>query len=141
MRHQSSDARVANVPENFTAPDGTPLRGVADNYVRGPSLRLTWQATQKHKLAMFAQRWWKRKGLDFAYPTDPRASTFRDPHHAHHYVGDMKWTAPITNKLLMEAGYATAAFFWLGGSIPARRWPNAAFRRSGMLTPAGRIRR
>ena len=118
VRHQSSDARVANVPENFVAPDGTPLRGIADNYVRGPSIRLTWQATQKNKLAMFAQRWWKRKGLDFAYPTDPRASTFRDPHHAHHFVGDFKWTAPITNKLLMEAGYATAAFFWLGSSAP-----------------------
>src|SRR5205085_1110031 len=85
-RHQSSDQRVANVPEHFLAPDGTPLRGIADNYVRGPSVRVSWQATQKNKLAMFGQRWWKRKGLDFAYPTDPRASTFRDPHHAHHFV-------------------------------------------------------
>jgi len=117
-RHQSSDARVANVPENFIAPDGTPLRGIADSYVRGPSVRLTWQATPKNKIAMFGQRWWKRKGLDFAYPVDPRASTFRDPHHAHHFVGDLKYTAPITNKLLVEAGYATAAFFWLGSGAP-----------------------
>ena len=117
-RHQSSDQRVANVPEHFLAPDGTPLRGIADNYVRGPSVRVSWQATQKNKLAMFGQRWWKRKGLDFAYPTDPRASTFRDPHHAHHFVGDMKYTSTLTNKLLLEVGYATDAFYWLGSSAP-----------------------
>jgi len=117
-RHQSSDERVANVPEQFVAPDGTFFRGIADNYVRGPSVRLTWQATQKNKLSMFAQRWWKRKGLDFGADTDPRASTHRDPTHAHHYVGNAKWTSPITNKILVEAGYATAAFLWLGSSYP-----------------------
>jgi hypothetical protein len=117
-RHQSSDQRVANVPEQFVAPDGTILRGIADNYVRGPSVRLTWQATQKNKIAMFGQRWWKRKGLDFGAGTDPRAATFRDPHHAHHFVGDGRWTAPITNNLMLEAGYATAAFLWLGSGAP-----------------------
>ncbi len=117
-RHQSSDARVANVPEQFVAPDGAFLRGIADNYVRGPSLRLTWQATQKNKIAMFAQRWWKRKGLDFGAGTDPRASTFRDPRHAHHYVGDAKWTAPLSSKILAEFGYASDAFVWLGSSAP-----------------------
>jgi hypothetical protein len=117
-RHQSSDERVANVPEQFVAPDGTFFRGIADNYVRGPSMRLTWQASQKNKLSMFAQRWWKRKGLDFGAGTDPRASTHRDPKHAHHYVGNAKWTSPITNKILVEAGYATAAFLWLGSSYP-----------------------
>lgn len=117
-RHQSSDERVANVPEQFVAPDGTFFRGIADNYVRGPSLRLTWQATQKNKLSMFAQRWWKRKGLDFGADTDPRAATHRDPTHAHHYVGNAKWSSPITNKVLVEAGYATAAFLWLGSSYP-----------------------
>jgi len=117
-RHQSSDQRVANVPEHFTAPDGTVFRGIADNYVRGPSMRLTYQANPKNKLSMFAQRWWKRKGLDFGTGTDPRASTFRDPHHAHHYVGNGKWTSPITSRILVEAGYATDAFAWLGGSYP-----------------------
>jgi len=117
-RHQSSDQRVANVPEQFVAPDGTFFRGIADNYVRGPSLRLTYQMTQKNKLSMFAQRWWKRKGLDFGAGTDPRASTFRDPTHAHHYVGNVKWTSPITSRILLEAGYATDAFAWLGGSYP-----------------------
>jgi carboxypeptidase family protein len=117
-RHQSSDQTIANVPQNFIATDGTLLRGLSDNYVRGPSVRLTWQATQKNKLAMFWQRWWKRKGKDFTTGQDPRSATQRNPVHAHHYVGDAKYTSPITNKMLIEAGFSTAEFSWLGSGQP-----------------------
>jgi hypothetical protein len=117
-RHQSSDQTIANTPQNFIATDGTFIRGLSDNYVRGPSVRLTWQATQKNKIAMFWQRWWKRKGKDFTTGQDPRSATQRNPVHAHHYVGDAKYTSPITNKMLLEAGFSTAEFSWLGSGQP-----------------------
>ena len=50
-RHQSSDEIIADVPVQITTPDGEVINSYLDTYVRGPSLRLTWQAAQKHKLA------------------------------------------------------------------------------------------
>ncbi len=117
-RHQSSDELVADVPLQIVAPDGEFINSYLDTYVRGPSLRLTWQATQKHKLAAFGSRWWKRKGKDFSAGTDPRVGQFRDPKKAHHFVGNVKWTSTLTNKLLFEAGFSMAAFDWHGGPAP-----------------------
>jgi hypothetical protein len=117
-RHQSSDELITDVPVTITAPDGEFINSYLDTYVRGPSLRLTWQATPKHKIASFIQRWWKRKGKDFAAGQDPRASQFRDPKHAHHGVGNVRWTSPLTNRFLIEAGYSYTAFDWLGAPMP-----------------------
>ena len=114
-RHQSSDELVADVPVQIVAPDGEVINSYIDTYVRGPSLRLTWQATPNHKIATFASRWWKRKGKDFAAGTDPRIGQFRDPTRAHHFVGNVKWTWTPRSTFLVEAGYSTAAFDWLGG--------------------------
>ncbi len=114
-RHQSSDELVADVPEQIVAPDGEVINSYIDTYVRGPSVRLTWQATPNNKIAMFASRWWKRKGKDFTAGTDPRIGQFRDPRHAHHFAGNLKWTSTLGSHFLVEAGYSTAAFDWLGG--------------------------
>jgi len=113
-RHQSSDEIIADVPVQIVAPDGQVINSYLDTYVRGPSLRLTWQASQKNKVASFIQRWWKRKGKDFSAGQDPRASQMRDPRHAHHTVGNVRWTSPLTNRLLFEAGYSWTLFDWLG---------------------------
>jgi hypothetical protein len=115
VRHQSSDELVADVPVQIVAPDGEVINSYLDTYVRGPSVRLTWQATPNNKIAMFASRWWKRKGKDFTAGTDPRIGQFRDPRHAHHFVGNLKWTSTLGSHFLVEAGYSTAAFDWLGG--------------------------
>src|SRR5262245_22058799 len=114
-RHQSSDETVADVPVQITTPQGEIINSYLDTYVRGPSLRMTWQAAQKHKLASFVQRWWKRKGRTFAAGQDPRTGQFRDPSKAHHTVGNIKYTSPITNKLLVEGGYSWTLFDWHGG--------------------------
>ncbi len=114
-RHQSSDETVADVPVQITTPQGEIINSYLDTYVRGPSLRMTWQAAQKHKLASFVQRWWKRKGRTFAAGQDPRTGQFRDPSKAHHTVGNIKYTSPITNKLLLEGGYSWTLFDWHGG--------------------------
>jgi hypothetical protein len=122
-RHQSSDELITDVPVQITAPDGEVINSYLDTYVRGPSLRLTWQAAQKHKLATFIQRWWKRKGKDFGAGQDPRASQFRDPRHAHHTVGNVRWTTPLTNRILLEAGYSWTLFDWLGAPMPGVEQP------------------
>ena len=122
-RHQSSDEIITDVPVQITAPDGEVINSYLDTYVRGPSLRLTLQAAPKHKLASFVQRWWKRKGKDFGAGQDPRASQFRDPKHAHHTVGNIRWTSPMTNRLLFEAGYSWTLFDWLGAPMPGVEQP------------------
>jgi hypothetical protein len=122
-RHQSSDEFITDVPVQIVAPDGEVINSYLDTYVRGPSLRLTLQAAPKHKLASFIQRWWKRKGKDFSAGQDPRASQFRDPKHAHHTVGNIRWTSPLTSRLLLEAGYSWTLFDWLGAPMPGVEQP------------------
>ena len=122
-RHQSSDEIISDVPVQITAPDGEVINSYLDTYVRGPSVRLTWQAAQKHKLASFIQRWWKRKGKDFSSGQDPRASQFRNPRNAHHTVGNVRYTSPMTNRLLFEAGYSWTLFDWLGAPMPGVEQP------------------
>src|SRR5437667_6748570 len=113
-RHISTDEVVANVPTFLTAPNGDFIHGIVDQYIRDTGLRLTWQASQKNKLAGFYQRVWKRKGKDFSFGQDPRGSVNRDPYHAHYGVGNAKWTSTVTSKLLVEAGYSTSYQHWSG---------------------------
>jgi hypothetical protein len=114
-RHQSSDETVADVPVQITTPQGKIINSYLDTYVRGPSMRMTWQAASKHKLASFVQRWWKRKGRTFSAGQDPRSGQFRDPRKAHHTVGNIKYTSPLTSNILVEGGYSWTLFDWHGG--------------------------
>ena len=118
-RHQSSDEIVADVPVQIVTPQGEIINSYLDTYVRGPSVRLTWQAAQKHKLASFVQRYWKRKGKTFDAGQDPRSGQFRDPSKAHHTVGNVKYTSPISNQILIEGGYSWTLFDWHGGPQPS----------------------
>ena len=115
-RHQASDDTIPNVPKFVETPDGQVLKAVSDLYVRSVGTRLTWQAAANHKVAGFIQRWWHRKGHSIGAGTDPRAGEQRDPRNARHHIGNVKWTAPVTGKWLLEAGYSWALFYWKGGS-------------------------
>ena len=102
-RHTSTDDQPANI---FTLPDGSP--GIEDQYVRDAVARLTWQALPKVKIASFLERIWKFKGHEFGFGTDPAtASKRRDPNHGDYAVGQIKLTAPLTNRLMVEGGYST----------------------------------
>ena len=96
--------------------DGQQYKATNDLYVRSLSTRLTWQAAEKYKVAGFLERWWHKKGHSIGAGTDSRAGEQRDPRNAHHAIGNMKLTAPVTNKWLVEAGYSFAEFYWKGGS-------------------------
>ena len=84
--------------------------------MRSLSTRLTWQAAEKYKVAGFLERWWHKKGHSIGAGTDPRAGEQRDPRNAHHAIGNMKLTAPVSGKWLVEAGWSFAEFYWRGGS-------------------------
>ena len=74
--------------------------------------RVTWQATPRNKFAATYQRNYKWKGHEISsggqtgLPQNPdTAATRRDP--LLYYIGQAKWTSPITSKLLAEVGYST----------------------------------
>lgn len=115
-RHQSTETTLANVPKYVFNANGERSKATNDLYVRSVSTRLTWQAARNYKVAGFIERWWHKKGHSIGAGTDYRAGEQRDPRNAHHSIGNMKLTAPVTGKWLVEAGYSWAQFYWKGGS-------------------------
>jgi hypothetical protein len=129
-RHQSTETTIANVPKYVTTAAGETLKVTNDLYVRSLSSRLTWQASQKYKIAGFFERWWHKKGHSIGFGTDVRAGEQRDPKNAHHAIGNLKLTAPVSNNWLVEVGYSFAEFYWKGGpptGSPAQLAEDAIF--------------
>ena len=122
------------MPEHIIAPDGEFITSTLDQYIRDVLGRVTWQISQKNKLAVFFERTWKRKGKDFGFGTDPRAGTQRDPHHAHYGVGQGKFTSTVTSKILLEAGYSSSYQHWTGFNQPAVRLDR--YLANGQINPA-----
>jgi Carboxypeptidase regulatory-like domain len=108
-RHVSVDEGVANtfykVPYQ-TFKVGDPA--IQGQFVRDVLARLTYQATSKNKLSAYFERIWKHKDPELLPNVDPvTASDIRDWRHALYYVGQIKFTSTLTNRLLYEAGYST----------------------------------
>ena len=108
-RHVSVDEGVANtyykVPyETFKVGDPA----IQGQFVRDVLARLTYQVTPKAKLSAYMERIWKHKDPELAPNVDPvTASDIRDWRHALYYVGQIKFTSTLTNRILYEAGYST----------------------------------
>ena len=108
-RHVSVDEGVANTfykvdYEKYKVGDPA----IQEQFVRDALLRLTTQLTPKNKLSAYMERIWKRKDPELAPNVDPvTASDIRDWRHALYYVGQVKYTSTLTNRLLYEAGYST----------------------------------
>jgi len=105
-RYQSTWLQI---PNTFVS-DGSP--GVEDADIKSFVARVTWQATPRNKFGATYQRNYKWKGHEISSggqtgtPQNPDISaTRRDP--LLYYIGQAKWTSPVTNKLLLEAGYST----------------------------------
>jgi Carboxypeptidase regulatory-like domain len=78
-------------------------QGVDDNYTFSTVGRLTWQATPRNKIAAFYSKEDKQRGhRELAAGVSPESSTPQDMRLS--YSAEVKWTAPITNRLLWEAG-------------------------------------
>jgi hypothetical protein len=103
------DVGNRNIVANSFMPDGSP--GIFDQTVRNLTARLTWQINSKNKLSVYKDRAFKSLDRELAPLTEPsRAAGGRKP--VLYYTGAVKWTSPLTSRLMLEAGW--------GGSVQSR---------------------
>jgi len=105
VRRQETYVQMPNTFKN----DGTP--GVEDAWIDSYVVRGTWQATERNKFAVTYQRNFKWKPHEIALISQDALNIFpeqtagrREP--VLYYIAQAKWTAPITNRLMFEAGYS-----------------------------------
>jgi carboxypeptidase family protein len=105
VRHQETFIQVPNTFKN----DGSP--GVEDSWINSYVVRGTWQVSPRNRFAATYQRNYKTKrheivnGGQEGLPIFPEQSSgYRQP--VLYYIAQAKWTSPITNRLLLEAGYS-----------------------------------
>ena len=101
----------AGNPNAWTYDPDLNQRGTNRNWYTNGALRLTWQIAARHKLNVF---WDEQRKCERCGPTDTNSSndlarslvTRLYPWHAASWrVQQINWTAPMTNKLLFEAGF------------------------------------
>jgi hypothetical protein len=117
-RHQTDDAYVANIwanknagnPNAWTYDPDLALRGTNRNWYGNGAVRLTWQASARNKFNFF---WDEQRKCERCGPTDTNSATVSPEASSPGYipgrrqywrVQQLNWTAPLTNKLLVEAG-------------------------------------
>jgi hypothetical protein len=105
VRRQETFVQMPNTFKN----DGTP--GIEDAWINSFVVRGTWQATPRNKFAVTYQRNYKWKPHEIALISQDALNIFpeqtagdREP--VLYYIAQAKWTAPITNRLMFEAGYS-----------------------------------
>jgi len=117
--------------------DGRPDPTQEEQQVQNQMLRLTWQINQKHKLAVFHDRYPKFKVHEQVanwIPEWETASGRRDQNHALYYTGQVKWTSTLSNRLLFETGYSTnVEYLYIGyqPGIQKERGSADWFRQTG----------
>ena len=90
-------------PIRYTADLERP--GVDDGYIMSGVIRMTWQANQKSKITGYYDRQKKSRGhWGISSTNPPEASAIQETPMS--FTGNVKWTATLTNKLMLEAGYA-----------------------------------
>jgi hypothetical protein len=102
-------------------------QGVDDNYELSDVARLTWQATKNHKIAAFYSKENKQRGhRELAAGVSPESSTPQDMRLS--YSTAIKWTAPLTNRLLWDGGisqyFLNYTFVYLPGAAAYRSLGN-----------------
>jgi hypothetical protein len=85
-----------------------------DDYYKDHSLRITWQAAQKHKLVAAATV--NQNCSCYMFLLQPQNNVLAAPEATgqHHYnpntFPSLLWTSPLTNRLLLEASVSMQAF-------------------------------
>ncbi len=104
----------AGNPASWTYEPDTTRRATGDGTWKALGLRLTWQATAKHKFGVF----WDETSVcvncigsgSSTISPEAAGTTMGFPHR----VQQGSWTSPMTNRLLLEAGFGTY-LSWYGG--------------------------
>jgi hypothetical protein len=110
-------------------------RTALSSYIRDVMVRVTTQLSARHKLAAFFNRGWKDKDNEYGYGTDPVfASNIRDNRVGPYPWGYIKWTSPISSRLLVEAGYSFGVYSHGGRQKPFNNLPR--YLPNGQVNPA-----
>ena len=90
-------------------PDGR--QGVDNQWVKEASSRITWQVSPRNKFAVFYDRVFKWRSHNMTAGADP--DTGAQIHRVPLSLTDgVKWTSPLTSRLMFEAGYSGAYHHW-----------------------------
>jgi hypothetical protein len=97
------DYRTNNGVTNTFFDDGS--QGTDYNYIRDALGRVTYQMNAKNKFTGYFDKISKFRGHDMQSLYDPETAAliWTSPNYS---TGQIKWTSPITNRLLVEAGWA-----------------------------------
>ncbi|MGE3959756.1 MAG: carboxypeptidase regulatory-like domain-containing protein [Vicinamibacterales bacterium] len=99
------DVGNRNIVANSFMPDGSP--GIFDQTVYNYTGRLTMQLTPRNKLTVYKDRAFKALDREFGPGVEPsRAAGGRTP--VLYYTGAVKWSSPVTNRLMLEAGWGAS---------------------------------
>ncbi|MEO8256656.1 MAG: carboxypeptidase regulatory-like domain-containing protein [Acidobacteriota bacterium] len=93
----------AGDPTKWTLDPDLSQRGVFFVRVNSGNTRLTWQAAQKHKITFFYDNQWRTWDDGRAGVSPESFVNYRFPLNR---LGQIGWTSPLTNTLLIEARFA-----------------------------------
>jgi hypothetical protein len=111
-RSVTLDEKVAG---SFYMPDGVPANhikptsgrpGIADQFVRSLSARVTLQVLTNSKFSVYFDRAFKHKGHSPGAGVDPYAESHRNWRTHNYYTSYVKWSSTLSNRLLLEGGYS-----------------------------------
>ena len=128
FRHQGSRQRI-NMFTNANAGDATKWtyvpttkQAVDDGTWKNTSGRLTWQASQRNKIDGWINVQYNcqhcieggsRSGLNFTGTINsPEGQSTNENHPS--VLGQISWSSPITNRMLVEANWGIGPYFWWG---------------------------
>ena len=98
---------VAGTGSNFVAPTpDTNSKGVDPQSIRSAQLRVTFQLSQKNKLAIYNDRLGKNRGSAMTAGFDPATAgiIWNSPIYT---TGSIKFTSTVTSKIFLETGFST----------------------------------
>ena len=95
----------ANIVANSFYPDGS--LGLYDQDVQNYTVRLTWQAAERHKITTYIDRVFKYVGHAFG-SGDEIVNASKVWPTPLYYTGAVKWSSTLTDKLLLEGGFGAS---------------------------------
>ncbi|MGE3958678.1 MAG: carboxypeptidase regulatory-like domain-containing protein [Vicinamibacterales bacterium] len=95
----------ANIVANSFYPDGRP--GLYDQDAQNYTVRLTWQAARNQKITAYIDRVFKMVNHAFTSGEEITQASKVWPSPLY-YTGAVKWSSPVSSKLLLEAGFGAS---------------------------------
>ncbi|PHY08579.1 MAG: hypothetical protein CK533_13470 [Acidobacterium sp.] len=97
---------TVSFPVGFAAcrqPGASCEQGISDEKMNNPVIRLTWQASERNKVAVYMDRAMRLRGHAMGANTDPATASvvWNTPNFS---TGSLKWTSTMSSKLLLEVG-------------------------------------